>query len=212
MSLKNAVLPLLLCLVLTLPACGGGERRKKDSIILLHGYAHGMPRTEVARKAVTDICPDDAESLCRRQPASLFKIQWEQRFRFKNDRLVAIELKHRNTKEVQALIDKWLDSGHRYMPTLVKSDGRELDILAMVKQYGRETTRQSVQHFLKGTPLNATTTYIYGDFARKQTLLTGAKNHATVLARAPHDFILIEESINEESITLTFWAPAADKK
>lgn len=209
---RAAVFPLLvLCLALALCACGG-ERKKEDKITLSYGYDYGMPRAEVARKAVADTCPDDPDSLCRRQPASLFKIQWEQRFRFRKDRLVAVELKHRNTKEVQTLIDKWLDSGYRYMPTLVKCEGRELDILAMVKQYGRDTTRQAVQQFLKGTPLNATTTYIYGDFERKQALLTGAKNHATVLARAPRDFILIEESVNEESITLTFTAPAADKK
>lgn len=204
---------LLLCvLLLAIAACGGQPARKKEKITLLYGFDYGMSRTEVAKRAGAGRCTDDLDSFCSRQPASFFKYQWDQRFHFRNDKLVAVELRRNNSKDVQTTVNKWLDSGYRFMPTLVKSDGREMDILALVKQYGRDVARQAIQDFLKSTPLDATTTYIYGDFDRKQALLTGSANHATVLARAPRDFILIEESVNEESITLIFRAPAAEKK
>ena len=198
----------LFCLVLVLSACGG-ERKKEERITLLQGYDYGMGKKLVAERAGAGPCPDDADSLCRRQPFSLFKILWEQRFTFRNDSLVAVELRYRNTREVQSLVDKWLDGGYRYMPTLVSSDGRDFDILAMLKQYGKDMTRQAVQNFVKSTPLNATTTYFYGDFERKNQLLTGAKSHADILARAPRDFVAIEESVNDERISLKFHAPIA---
>lgn len=210
----RALICLLLCCLLSLIA-GCSEQppeRKKERITLLFGFDYGMSRAEVAKSAGAGRCSDDLDSLCRREPASFFKYQWDQRFYFQRDKLVAVELRRNNSKDVQTTVNKWLDSGYRFMPTLVKSDGREMDILALVKQYGRDVTRQAVQDFLKSTPLDATTTYIYGDFDRKQALLTGAKNHATVLARAPRDFILIEESVNEETISLIFRAPAAERK
>ena len=206
-------LVLLFCLTSLLVACSEQPpASKKEKITLLYGFDYGMSRAEVAKSAGADRCSDDLDSLCRREPASFFKYQWDQRFHFRKDKLAAVELRRKNSKDVQTTINKWLDSGYRFMPTLLQSDGRELDILAMVKQYGKDATRQIIQDFLKGTPLNATTTYIYGDFERKQALLTGAKTHATVLARAPRDFILIEESVSEDSITLVFRAPAAEKK
>ncbi len=210
---RGRALCLLLCAALLgLPACSDKPAPKKERITLLYGFDYGMSRAEIARSAGADRCSDDLDSLCSRQPASFFKYQWDQRFHFRNDKLVAVEIRRKNSKDVQTTINKWLDSGYRFMPTLVQSNGQEMDILALVKQYGRDVTRQAIQDFLKSTPLDATTTYVYGDFDRKQALLTGAKNHATVLARAPRDFILIEESVNEETITLIFRAPAAEKK
>lgn len=204
---------LFLCaMLLVLSACSEKPTQKKENITLLFGFDYGMSRAEVAKRANADRCTDDLDSLCR-QATSLFKYQWEQRFHFgKDNKLVSVELRRANSKEVQATINKWLDSGYRFMPLLVKSDGREIDILAMVKQYGRDVTRQAIQDFLKSTPLDATTTYIYGDFERKQALLTGAQSYAVVLARAPRDFILIEESVSEDNITLLFRAPSAGKK
>lgn len=200
----------LLCAVCLwgLAACSGGS---EEQITLLTGYDFGMRKSDVASRAGAATCPDDAERLCRRQPTMLFKIYWEQRFRFKNDKLVAVELRHSNSKEVQATIDGWLDGGYRYMPMLVKSEGQELDILAALRQYGKDVTRQAVRQFVKAMPLTATTTYIYGDFKRKNHLLTNARSHADLMARAPRDFILIEESVSDDAISLTFRAPVAEK-
>ena len=195
---------ILFLLTALLCACDGG-----GTIELFEGFTYGMPVNEVMRKAEVFPCPDDRRMLCRRSPAALFKTSWEQRFLFSSERLVAVRLITKETPKIRDDVNKWLDSGYRYMPVLIMSGGAKLDVLATLKAQGREGTREAIRQFARRTARDDKTTYLYLDFDKRENLLNDAASYADLAAHAPRDLRGIEQTVEDEILCLTFIAPIA---
>ena len=199
---------LISCLLILLPAllcaCDGGGQ-----IELFEGFTYGMTVSEVKQKADVFPCPDDRLMLCRRSAAALFKTSWEQRFLFSSERLVAVRLITKETPKIRDDVNKWLDSGYRYMPVLIMSGGAKLDVLATLRAQGREGTREAIRQFARRTARDDKTTYLYLDFDKRENLLNDAASYAALAAHAPRDLRGIEQTVEDEFLCLTFLAPIA---
>ena len=205
MPMRNRLIFFILFLFTALLcACDSGGQ-----IELFEGFTYGMSVNEVRKKADVSPCPDDRRMLCRRSPAALFKTSWEQRFVFSAERLVAVRLITKETPKIRDDVNKWLDSGYRYMPVLIMSGGAKFDVLATLKTQGREGTREAIRQFARRTARDDKTTYLYLDFDKRENLLNDAQSYAALVAHAPRDLRGIEQTVEDECLCLTFLAPIA---
>lgn len=196
---------IFLLLLLALVACDRDEK-----INLFEGYYYGMSWEAVKRQAQAESCPDSPGMLCRKNPAVFFKMHWEQRFVFRHDKLIGVRLSRSDPKSIHTVVDSWLDDGYRYMPVLVASAGKRLDVLAELKRTDKQQTRLAVKKFAAATASDPRTTYLYLDFDRRRHLLDAAGSYDDLLRRAPRDLPGIEEKIDDKTLCITFLAPVAE--
>ncbi|MBQ7586177.1 MAG: hypothetical protein IJU40_08035 [Desulfovibrionaceae bacterium] len=198
-------LVLILILVSLLQACEDDKR-----IYLYDQFYYAMPRAEVEELAIVSPCQDKPSTLCRHNPVPFFRESWYQRFIFRKDRLVGVQLIHLDPKKASKLVDSWLDAGYRYMPVALISAGQELDLFAEIKVAGKEAARQAVERFVRQTANDRESIFLYLDLDKREDLLDSYYNFHTILANAPRDIIGIEESIDEKYLTINFIAPVAE--
>ncbi|MBQ9536478.1 MAG: hypothetical protein IJU79_01660 [Desulfovibrionaceae bacterium] len=166
--------------------------------------------TEVQELAQVSPCQDNPQQLCRINSIPFFRESWYQRFIFRRGLLIGVQLAHLETPEVHSLIDKWLDSGYRYIPVAITSAGQELDLFAEIKLSGKEGARKAVNNFVRRTAADLNTTYLYLDLDDREHLLDNYYSFYTILAQAPRDLIGIEEVVRDKYLTITFIAPVAE--
>lgn len=205
--LKRSCLWLIALLVLLfLQACDDDQKQ----IYLYDQYYYGMTKDQVRELATVSPCQDNLNDLCRHNTVPFFRETWYERFLFRHDRLVGVQLAHTDQKKATKLINSWLDSGYRYMPVAVISAGQELDLFAEIKFAGKEGARQAVNRFTKATARDLQTTYLYLDLTGREEILNQFSSFHDILARAPRDIIGIEQIVNERFVIINFIAPIAE--
>ena len=199
------VFALLLCVLFSLTGC------EQETRIYLYGqFYYGMTYEDVQQETQSTYCADDLNQLCRPNLVPFFRESWQQRFYFRRDRLIAVELTHHDLEKARPLVDSWLDSGYRYLPVSISSAGQELDLFAEIRRYGKEGARQAVHAFTRATAQDRETTYLYLDLDRREDLLNSMNSLAMIFATAPRDLVGIEETVNEHAISIRFCAPIAE--
>ncbi|MBQ7739287.1 MAG: hypothetical protein IJT59_06515 [Desulfovibrionaceae bacterium] len=202
---KSCLLLITLILIFFLQACGDDEK-----IILYDQYYYGMTRAQVEDLATVTACRDNPYDLCRENAIPFFREIWYERFIFRQDRLVCVQLIHTEPKKAAKLINSWLDSGYRYMPVAINSDGKELDLFAEIKYSGKEGARQAVHNFTRATARDPETTYLYLDLVGREEILNNYSSFHDILANAPRDIIGIEQTVKDKYLIINFIAPMAE--
>ena len=195
-----------LCLSVLLCAC----EEEKPKIMLFEQYYYGMPFKEVQARSQAAYCRDSFDSLCRPNPVTFFRESWYQRFLFKRERLVAVQLISRKPDTSRKLIDTWLDTGFRFMPVSITSGGKQLDLFAALKATGKEGARKAVHNFTRATAADLEMIYLYLDLQGKENALNNFNNLSGIFNRGPRDIVAIEEKVNDKEIIVSFIAPIAD--
>ncbi|MBO4336303.1 MAG: hypothetical protein J5846_10840 [Desulfovibrio sp.] len=203
-----AVLSLLLvlCSTVLVTAC----EKEKPKIMLFEQYYYGMPFKDVQTLSKATYCQDTFDSLCRPNPVTFFRESWYQRFLFKRERLVAVQLINRKPEQARKLIDTWLDTGFRFMPVSITSGGKQLDLFAAIKSTGKEGARKAVYNFTRATAADLEMVYLYLDLQGKENALNSFGNLSSIFNKGPRDLVGIEERVNDKEIVVSFIAPIAD--
>ncbi|MBR4741434.1 MAG: hypothetical protein IK079_00855 [Desulfovibrio sp.] len=203
----NHLLLCVLCLVLSLflQSCNEGER-----IYLYDQFYYAQPLQEIKKLTSAEYCRDDRTSLCRKNPVPFFRASWYQRFLFRQERLVGVQLIHLDPDKARKLIDPWLDGGYHYLPVAIRSAGKELDLFAEIKTVGKEGARKAVNAFSRATATDQESTYIYVDLTRREHILDSMFSFHTILASGPRDLLGIEEKVNNKMLSINFFAPVAE--
>ena len=205
--LKRTCLLFILLISLTfVSACD----EDKQEIYLYDQYYYGMTREQVKKLATVSPCQDNMNQLCRHNLVPFFRTTWHQRFIFKHDRLVGVQLAHTDPDKASKLINSWLDSGYRYLPVAIISDGKELDLFAEIKFSGKEGARQAVLNFTRATAQDRESTYLYLDLDGREDVLNNYRSFHDILSYAPRDIVGIEQIVNEKFVIINFIAPIAE--
>ncbi|MBQ7608959.1 MAG: hypothetical protein IJU76_13485 [Desulfovibrionaceae bacterium] len=201
-----AVRCFLVILLLLAAACESDAPK----IELYDGYYYGMSYKDVRARSLAVECDNSLDSLCRPTPVPFFKVSWYQRFNFRSDRLLSIDLISLEPKKTSPLINGWLDSGYRFVPVLMTSGGKQLDIYAAMVREGKEGARRAVHAFLRSTAQDLENTYLYIDFQDHEEQLKGLHSYQAILNYAPRDILGVEQTVNDTECILTFRAPIAE--
>lgn len=196
----------LLLLLLFVAAC----ESKASKIELYDSFYYGMSYKDVQKQSLAVECANSLDSLCRPTPVPFFKVAWYQRFNFRRNKLISIDLISLDPEKTSQLVNGWLDSGYRYVPVLMTSGGKRLDILAAMRTAGKEGARRAVHAFLRETASDLENTYLYLDLENHEESLKGLHSYQAVLQNAPRDIIGIEQTVNDKECILTFRAPIAE--
>lgn len=196
----------LVLLLLLVVAC----ENKPTRIKLYDAFYYGMTYQDVQKKSLAVECANNLDSLCRPTPIPFFKVAWYQRFNFRRNKLISVDLISLDPKKTSLLVNGWLDSGYRYVPVIMESDGKRLDILAAMRTAGREGARRAVHAFMRETASDLENSYLYLDLDEHEESLKGLNNYQAVLQHAPRDIVGIEQKINDKECILTFKAPIAE--
>ncbi len=196
----------LVLLILLVTACESNAPK----IALFDDFYYGMSHKDVQKKSLAVECANSLDSLCRPTPVPFFKVSWYQRFNFRRNKLISVELISLDPKTTSQLVNGWLDSGYRYVPVLMTSGGRKLDIFAAMQASGKEGARKAVHAFLRETASDLENTYLYLDLDKHEDSLRGLNSYQAILRNAPRDIIGIEQTVNDKECILTFKAPIAE--
>ena len=196
--------------VLLLVFCSAACESEPTKIVLFDQYYYGMPFKEVQERSQSVYCKDNLDNLCRPNPVPFFKESWYQRFLFRRERLIAVQLISQTPDKVQPLINNWLDSGYRFMPVSMTSGGKQLDLLAAIKTSGKEGARKAVHSFTRATAQDLQTVYLYLDVLGKEDVLNAFPSFRALLKSGPRDIVGIEQMVNEKEIIVSFIAPIAE--
>ncbi|MCR5814974.1 MAG: hypothetical protein K6G15_10870 [Desulfovibrio sp.] len=196
----------MLCSTVLLTAC----EKEKPKIMLFEQYYYGMPFKEVQAQSQATYCRDSFDSLCRPNTVTFFRESWYQRFLFKRERLVAVQLISRKPAQTRKTIDNWLDTGFRFMPVSITSGGKQLDLFAAIRSTGKEGARKAVYNFTRATAADLEMVYLYLDLQGKENALNSFSNLSAIFNKGPREIVGIEEKVNDKEIVISFIAPIAD--
>ena len=194
-----------LCLLLR---CACQDESKK--IRLFEDFYYGMSYQDVLDACDATECADRMDSLCRRNPIIFFREIWYQRFNFRRNRLISIDIINLTPAKVAPIINGWLDSGRRFVPVLLSSGGKQLDVFAAMKQAGKEGARRAIWDFYRATSQDLNTDYLYLDLQNREDCLDSMNSYTAILRYGPRDLVGVEQITTDTMCTLTFTAPIAE--